>query len=111
VLDDDCTSKWLPRARAERSTIATRDLPKRAVSTVLKMKSQPSGRPDHYLRGPYGLDGPGEAALSLGAVCTGRITPEISFELVADSGRCGHLILFDVGSYSVAMWAAFVVSA
>jgi hypothetical protein len=26
-----------------------------------------------------------------------------------DSIRCGHLILFDVGSYSVVMWAAFAV--
>jgi hypothetical protein len=27
----------------------------------------------------------------------------------AYSGRCGHLILFDVGGNSVLMWAAFVV--
>src|SRR5579875_3605072 len=29
-----------------------------AVLTVLKTKSQPSGRPKHYLRGPCGLNGP-----------------------------------------------------
>jgi hypothetical protein len=36
--------------------------------------------------------------------------PEDGAKDVAYSGRCGHLILFDVGTDSVLMWAAFVVS-
>jgi putative transposase len=87
LRDNYCTSKWLPRARAERSTIATRDLSECAVSTVLKMKSQPSGRPGHYLRGPHGLDGPGEAALPLGAAASWKQRKSVPVLMIPSATR------------------------
>jgi hypothetical protein len=51
------------------------------------------------------------AALAFGEGSRRRLSQiaKLNQSASAYSGRCGHLILFDVGSDSVLMWAAFFV--